>query len=165
MDCVKKMKYGDVNGGPSDVRTRFRKWTKPSDFIHTEGGNKWNQHKLKSEVTTDVQEEIKEGDIFKKNFAVQSSPTLKRDEHLSKSKVRNTYFVGKEGRGIINNLTPMKRKLISSKQVSKLVPVFDSTSVLPEYSPGVCGISESPAKKQKLEHQGVNNLLANSKKN
>ena len=21
MDCVKKMKYGDVNGGPSDVRT------------------------------------------------------------------------------------------------------------------------------------------------
>ena len=59
----------------------------------------------------------------------------------------------------------MKRKLISNKQVSKLVPVFDSTSVLPEYSPGVCGISESPAKKQKLEHQGVNNLLANSKKN
>ena len=165
VDCVKKMKYGDVNGGPSDVRTRFRKWTKPSDFTHTKGGNKWNQ--LKFEVTTDVQEEIKinEGDIFKKNFAVQSSPTLKRDEHLSKSKVRNTYFVGKEGRGKINNLTPMKRKLISNKQVLKLVPVFDSTSVLPEYSPGVCGISESTAKKKKLEHQGVNNLLANSKKN
>ena len=82
------MKYGDVNGGPSDVRTRFQKWSKPSDFTHTKGGNKWNQ--LKFEVTTDVQEESKEGDIFKKNFAVGSSPTLRRDEPFSKSKVRNT---------------------------------------------------------------------------
>ena len=128
--------------------SEFQKWSKPSDFTHTKGGNKWNQ--LKFEVTTDVQEESKEGDIFKKNFAVQSLPTLRRDEQLSKSKVRNTYFVGKEGRGKIkkiNNLTPTKRKLISSKQVSKLVPVFDSTSVRPVYSPELFGISESPAKK------------------
>ena len=105
------------------------------------------------QVTTDVQDENKEGDIFQKNFAVQSSPTLRR-EQLSKSEVRNTYFVGKEGHGKSNNLTPTKRKLIRSKQVSKLVPVFNNTSALPVYSPGVFGISESPAKKQKLEHQG-----------
>ena len=45
VDCVKKMKYGDANGGPSDVRTRFTKWTKPSEFTHTEGGNKWSQRR------------------------------------------------------------------------------------------------------------------------
>ena len=151
VDCIKKIKYGDDNGGPSDVRTQFRKWSKPSYFTHTKGGNKWSQQ---FEVTTDVHNENKEGDIFQKNFAVQSSPTLRRDEQITKPEVRNTYFVGKEGHGKSNNLTPTKRKLIRSKQVSKLVPVFNNTSALPVYSPGVFGISESPAKKQKLEHQG-----------
>ena len=67
--------------------------------------------------------------------------------------------MGKVGRGK-NEHTPTKRKLLLEKQVTKLVPVFDSIVKLPVGSPGY-GNSESPAKRQKLDHQGSTNYLAN----
>ena len=57
--------------------------------------------------------------------------------------------------------TPTKRKLLLEKQVTKLVPVFDSIVKLPVGSPGG-GISESPAKRRKLDHEGSTNCLANN---
>ena len=77
-----------------------------------------------------------------------------------KSNLSNSDFVGKVGRGK-NEHTPTKRKLLLEKQVTKLVPVFDSKIKLPVGSPGD-GKSESPAKRRKLDHQGSTNFLANS---
>ena len=86
--------------------------------------------------------------IFNFNFKAQGSNLPHND------------FVGKEGRGK-NEHTPTKRKLLLEKQVTKLVPVFDSSVKLPVGSPGDGG-SESPAKKRKLDHQGSTNFLANN---
>ena len=109
------------------------------------------------------------GDVTaRKNSAERSSLPIKKvitipnNSKISNYELRNTYFVGKEGSGkkkhMNSNLTPVKRKLLDNKQVSKLVHVFDNTRVLPAVSPGESVTEESPAKKRKLEHGGGGSL-------
>ena len=54
------------------------------------------------------------------------------------------------GCGKSDTSTPIKRKLLQNKPVTKLVPVFDNPDILPVFSPGV-GDSGSKTKKRKLE--------------
>ena len=131
------------------------RWTKSTLFAQTEGGIRRNLHNHKEKVSTDVQE----GESIRKNFAEQSSLPFTKTENNSNCELRNTNFMGKEGCGKTVNLTPVKRKLIINKQVSKLVPVFDNTHVLSVSTPGACETEESPAKKRKLEHGGGVNTL------
>ena len=84
-----------------------------------------------------------------------SSKFNMKSDNVSSSKTKNSHNVGKVGR-VRNfenfenfNITPTKRKLLSEKQVTKLVPRFDSTAVLPG-SVGGGDNSESPAKKTRF---------------
>ena len=87
-----------------------------------------------------------------KNSAERSSISLKKTKNIANSSNISTYYVGKEGCGInpLLNITPVKRKLLSNKQVSKLVPIFDNTRVLPVALPSESRNEESPAKRRKV---------------
>mgnify|MGYP007022724417 CR=1 FL=1 len=138
-ECTLKMK--SANSGESVVR-QFPKQsvTLTTSNTHHKGGRSGTSSTI-SEVTA-ISKTKKMVDVLSSPSNI--SPTIS-------SKFGKLYFAGKEGRGInhIINATPTKRKLLIEKQVSKLVPVFES-STLPGSLSRETGESESPAKKLKL---------------
>ena len=148
-----------------EIRTRHVRWTKPTFITQTEGGRVVKlkvkgSTEGKSQVQSKGQEELSlslsnsnsKSKSKMKNSAVQSSISLMKNKNITNSSNISTYNVGKEGRGINSslNITPVKRKLLSNKQVSKLVPIFDNTRVLPVALPSESRNNESPAKRRKV---------------
>ena len=150
-----------------EIRTRHVRWTKPTFITQTEGGR---VVKLKVKGSTEgkfqVQPEGQEDVLSSSSFPISTSkfkskminsdiqssiPSKKNMKSANNSNI-STYNVGKEGRGINSslNITPVKRKLLSNKQVSKLVPIFDNTRVLPVALPSESRNNESPTKRRKV---------------
>ena len=147
-ECIKKMKCGDN----SFVRTQRERWTKPSSFsTQAEGGTRGRMVKAKVKGSTEGNTKIhvkgqSEESKYKsnlisekKNFAEQPLMTPNISNIISRNTSISNNFVGQEGGGKNNipkpksnsNVTPIKRKLLATKQVSKLVPMFNCTHVLP----------------------------------
>ena len=169
-DCLKNEKCGDKNiVDIGEMRTRRVRWTKPTFKTQTEGGrvvklNVKGSTEGKVQVQTEGQEDILSSSFsvpittskFESkmiNTDIHSSIPSKQNMKSSNNSKISTYNVGKEGRGLNSalNITPVKRKLISNKQVSKLVPIFDNTRVLSVALPSESRIDESPAKRRKVQ--------------
>ena len=159
-ECMKIVKCG------SFVKTQRERWTKPSAFsTQTEGGSRGRMVKAKVKGSTEETKNKSNPNLKseliseRKNFAEQP---LKKSNVISNITSRNTSssynLVGEEGSGKNNisktesnlNVTPIKRKLLSTKQVSKLVPVFNCTHVLSGTLPSE-SFQESPAKRRKVQ--------------
>lgn len=164
-ECLKKQKCGGNIVDNGEIRTRHVRWTKPTFTTQTEGGRVVKlKVKGSTEGNSQVQPEGQEDVSFSLpnsnskfnskmiNSAVQSSIPLKKNQNIENSSNISTYNVGKEGRGINStlNITPVKRKLLFNKQVSKLVPIFDNTPVLSVALPSESRNDESPAKRRKV---------------
>ena len=90
---------------------------------------------------------------FQDGITASNVPTVSKMKNIqtyipSKNIYPNNYFVGKVGHEK-NDIKPTKRKLISERRVSKLVPVFEFGHANLEEK------SESPAKRRKYA-PGVN---------
>ena len=164
-ECMKILKCD------SFVRTQRERWTKPSAFsTQTEGGSRGRMVKAKTKVKGSTEEStIRSNSNLNSNLNSKLISDRKNfaEQPLKKSNIsniisRNTNiaynFVGQEGSEENNlsetnsnlNITPIKRKLLIAKQVSKLVPVFDCTHVLSVDLPSESS-QESPAKRRKVD--------------
>ena len=121
------------------------KWSKMK-MIHPKGAKVREQT---AKMTTKFSEEVYQGEILK-NVNL-SSPS--QHKNILHTPFQDTTFAGEVGRGKTGMgeiFTPTKRKLLEEKPVSKLLPVFDSTRVLPVPSPRGDYCGESPAKRSRL---------------
>ena len=162
-ECMKNLKCD------SFVRTQRERWTKPSSFsTQTEGGSRGRIVKAKVKGSTEETSIISNSNLNSNENSKSRPDRINFAEHplkklnISKIISSNTNiaynFVGQEGSEKNNhsetnsnlNITPIKRKLLIAKQVSKLVPVFDCTNVLPVDLPRESN-QESPAKRRKVD--------------